>query len=122
MSAPARTVGELLLCLGGPIMWAAHLFGLYGTETLACLDSAARHSAAFQAFATAYTLAAVVTVLGLMAWQAMRGRRRSAAQHQGDGALFLRSVSIVLGCAALVAIAWSALPIYMLPSCAPAAA
>ena len=122
MTAHTRTVGELLLCLGGPMVWAAHLFGLYGAETLACLNSAARHSTAFHAFATAYTLAAVATVLGLMAWQAVRGWRRGAAHHQADGALFLRSVSIVLGCAALVAISWSTLPTLMLPSCAAAAA
>lgn len=114
------TVAELLLCLGGPLIWATHLFVLYGASTLACLNTTARHSASFYAFALAFTLMAILAVLALMAWQAARARIRDTPRDQADGGRFLRAISIVLGSAGLLAIVWGTLPVLMLPSCSGA--
>jgi hypothetical protein len=108
------TLTELLLCLGGPIVWALHLFGLYGGATLACLPTTTEHFA-FARIAETLTIASVATVLGLMAWQAQR-RRSQGADHL-DGTRFLRLVSLILGSTALVAIAWSTVPVLVLPPC-----
>lgn len=114
-----NTVAELLLCLGGPLVWATHLFVLYGAGTLACLNTTARHSASFYAFALAFSVAAILAVLALIAWQVGRARQRNTSD-QADGSRFLRAISIILGAAGLLAIVWGTLPVLMLPSCSGA--
>ncbi len=121
MRNDTSTVSELLLCLGGPLIWAAHFFVMYGAGTLACLNSTARHSMPFYAFALAFTLVAILAVLASMAWQVARASRRETSGDQTEGRRFLRAISIILGSAALLAIAWATLPVLMLPSCAGAA-
>lgn len=110
-------VSELLLCLGGPIIWAVHFFVMYGASTLACLNSSARHSTPFFVFAFSLTLVAIFAVLGLTAWQVARASHRETSGDQTDGRRFLRTISILLGSATLLAIAWATLPLLMLPSC-----
>jgi hypothetical protein len=105
---------ELLLCLGGPIVWALHLFGLYGGATLACLPTTTQHIA-FASLAKTLTLASVLAVLGLMMWQAKR-RWPRGADHVA-ATRFLGSVSLVLSGTALVAIVWSAVPVLLLRPC-----
>jgi ABC-type xylose transport system permease subunit len=112
--ARARTLTELLLCLGGPIVWALHLFGLYGGATLACLPSTSDHIA-FASFAENLTFISVAAVLGLIVWQAKR-RWSQGADHL-HAFSFLRLVSLVLASTALVAIFWSSVPLLLLPRC-----
>lgn len=114
-------VSELLLCLNGPLIWAAHFFVLYGAGTLACLDSTARHGMPFNVFALTFTFVAILAVLGLTALQVARAGRREPPGDQTDGRRFLRAISIFMGFAALLAIAWATLPVLMLPSCSAAA-
>lgn len=114
------TVAELLLCLGGPLIWAVQFFALYGAATLACLNTTATHSTLFFTFAVAVTLVALLAVAGLTAWQVSRMGRLATAGAQVEGARFLRAISVVLGGAALLAIVWGTLPVLVLPTCAGA--
>jgi hypothetical protein len=114
-------VAELLLCFAGPLLWALHLFVLYGGVTLACLSTTAPNSTAFQAFALVTTLLAVAAIAALIGWQLARMGRYAGAGHRVDGARFLRAISILLALAGLLAIVWGVLPVLVLPTC-PAAA
>jgi hypothetical protein len=118
--AHLSTVAELLLCLSGPLIWAAQFFVLYGAVTLACLNTAAPLNATFFAFAVAVTLVTLLAVAGLTAWQVSRIGRQARAGAEADGARFLRAVSIGLGGAAVLAILWGTLPLLVLPACAGA--
>jgi hypothetical protein len=110
----ASALTELLLCLGGPIVWALHLFGLYGGATLACVPTTTDHID-LASLAATLTLTAVAAVLGLMLWQATR-RWPQHAEHRG-ATRFLRRVSFVLGGIAIVAIVWSTVPVLLLYPC-----
>jgi hypothetical protein len=121
VSSRTSTATELILCLGAPLIWAVHLFILYGGATLACLDAAAGRNASYVSFAMALTIMAMVVVAGLMAWQSARARQPNAGDP-ADGSRFLRVTSIMLGAAALLAIFWGALSVLMLPTCSQGAA
>ena len=112
---------ELILCLGGPLIWAMHLFILYGAATLACLDVTCSQNASYVFFAMALTVMAMIAVAGLMVWQSARARQANAGDP-ADGSRFLRVMSIMLGNAALLPILWGALPVLMLPTCSQGAA
>ena len=118
--AHTGTIAELLLCLGGPLLWAAQFYALYGAATLACLKRTEPHSASFFAFAVASTLLTLLAVAGLGAWQVARRGHLAQAGAEVDGARFLRAISIVLGAAAALAILWGTLPVLVLSSCSGA--
>ena len=110
--ATTGVTAELLLCLSGPLLWAAHFFVLYGAATLACVASNGRYRNAFPSFAVIVTLAAMAVVLGLAKWQAGRTRWQNA-----EVTSFLRVLSILLAGAAVLAMLWALLPVLILPMC-----
>jgi hypothetical protein len=114
------TIAELLLWLGGPLIWAAHFAIMYGAETLFCLYNAGSGGASFQAFAMVFTAGAIAMVLAVMAWQLVRESRFSGGHGRREGASFLRKTSVILGLAALVAMLWAAVPPAMLSPCSTA--
>lgn len=104
MTGHVRSIGAILPLLAGPLIWAAHFFALYLTESYACQSMS---SGIVRAIALGGTL------LGLAACFAAWTLLRSA--QAGDNLLagFALPLTILSG----VAIAWTALPVVLLPAC-----
>jgi hypothetical protein len=115
IGARTKPLVELLLGLGGPLIWVAHFTALYGGATLSCLEPRST-GGAFHTFALASTVLCIMTVGALVIWQGAR-----VGDRNGDGTRFLRAISMLLGAAAILAIAWGAMPVLFLSSCSPAA-
>lgn len=95
--------GNVFLISAGGIVWALHFAALYGFAALAC---ARGFAPAIPWFTAAATLAAIVAAAAVL-WL---GWRRRAAFEGWTGA--------TLAALALVAIAWQAVPVYIVPLCA----
>ena len=116
MSLPrVRPLGDFLVCLFGPAVWAAHLFVVYGTEALACTPGvmSPRRAVLLITIATIVALAALAAFVALQ-YRANRGRLR-------EEFAFLQQISIALALLAAVAVLWGAAPASLLPPCLPAA-
>jgi hypothetical protein len=112
----ARPFGDFVLCLLGPMVWAAHFFVVYGAATLVCTGTgaAARYLPWIAAVATAIALASLGAFL---AWQIQsrlkRRRRPDESTH------FLNDVAIALSALSVLAIFAVVWPVFHLPACAP---
>jgi hypothetical protein len=122
MNERTSHVGETLLFFGGPLIWAAHFFAVYGAETLFCMSATARRSAEFSSYALLGTLIAILALLVLLTRQLVQVGRSAAEVDEGEGTRFLRHGSILVATAALLALVWSAIPVIFLAACSAAAA
>jgi hypothetical protein len=113
-----RTIDGLLLCLAGPIVWAAHFFIMYGTGALTCaVAPASARNTIFQVIGTATTVIAVATLIGLVVRGFARSRSRRHAESDFAGSSFLRHGGIALAGLALLGVLWVALPTAFLAAC-----
>lgn len=85
------------LALAGPLLWAAHFFGLYVLQTLACVGEGRLRSYGAVVMA-ALTAVVAGCLLGLI--YDSRGRQLFAARLQ-----------VVLAALSLIAVLWTALPL-----------
>ncbi len=108
MSAQVRSIGSMLLLLAGPLVWAAHFFALYLTESFGC-DGVNKEIV--RAVGAGYTLLAL-TVVAWTAW--VFGRSRP--QEYGNVSLAAR-FALPLVLLSGVAIVWAALPVILLSPC-----
>lgn len=109
----------LLLMLGGAVLWAVHFLVVYGIAAVACARGFA--AATWSGIAIVPALLAVATALAL-AGAALLGQRGAAAMHAAAAAgdrsrRFAGFVAAGLAALALLAIAYEALPVLMLPLC-----
>lgn len=126
--APSRLVG-----MAAPMgVWAVHFIVVYGLTGLACADAwAARHWLGVRLFAWALLLATALA-LGLIAalgWRARRARQRFASMLDAADAAdakacrelarqcFAARVTVKLAVLAAVAVAFTAVPVLVLPDC-----
>ncbi len=117
MSDAARPIGDLLLSLWGPSVWAAHFFVMYAAETLACSRAgASSYQAQLAVVTAAVTAIALISLLGFMIRQYVVPNER--AQFGYVTSSWLRRISIVLAALAMLAVVWVALPLTMVPACA----
>jgi hypothetical protein len=116
-----RSVGELWLYLGGPIVWAAHFSLLYGIEAVIC-SGFGRSSlkSQFWLIALGLTAVALITLLCFIAWQLALRRRDYNATNKTDRSSFLRDMSIALVALAMIGVLWSTMPALVLPVCTTA--
>jgi hypothetical protein len=103
MTGQVRSIGAVLPLLTGPLIWTAHFFALYLTESYAC---AGMSSGIVRAIGLGGTLLAFAAVC-FAAWTFWR-----SAQADSLSA-FALPLAILSG----VAIAWTALPVVLLPAC-----
>ena len=103
-----------LRLFAGPLVWAVHFLGVYGVVGIICARQL--HGVAFSglgivswvvAAATAVSIAAVVLLT-------LRDARR---QLPHDNPSFTRWTSAALGLLSIVAIAWEAMAILLVPAC-----
>ena len=108
MNARPLPLTHLIPALTGPIVWATHFFILYLAEAFACAAgaSAVRWIGAM----------ATIGALGILAVSAAR-----AGAHISDGqpsvTAVLLSFAMPLALLSIVAILWSAMPLFLLPAC-----
>ncbi len=123
MRGPAmtRTVTQLLLCVAGPLIWAGHFSVMYGAQTLFCMSAVANDGRSFHPYAITFTAAAILTLTALLTSQLIEAGRRSNSADRSDVTQFLRTISIILGAGALLAVVWSAMAAGVLPACSIAA-
>ena len=103
--------------LGCPVVWATHFLTIYGFTALAC----ARMGAAgwfdvdavpwFVGAATLVAAAVLLVMIGLAA----RDGRRGASSPQLSG--FVHWLSAAVASLGLLAVAWEALPVLLVPVC-----
>ena len=105
MSARVYTVGQTLLGLIGPIIWAAHFFSLYLAEAFLCVSAGADTSVRIAG--GGLTLAAIVALL--------YARRRTTMSQWAHLIRPLIDLSIL-------AVVWTAIPLLALKTCTPAGA
>jgi hypothetical protein len=106
MISQTRPISDLVGSLIGPIVWAAHFFALYGAETLICLDGGPGLGN-MRLFAAAITAIAVGILLASIIWT-----RRSHGRVPA-----LRNISNILSLISIGAIAATALPATIVPTC-----
>lgn len=114
-----ESIGELLLCFAGPMVWAGHFFIMYGAEALACTAVPAHaRNTIFLVIATATTAIALVTLVGFVVWDFARSRSSRQAGSGFDGSSFLRDTGTALAVLAMLGVLWVALPATLLTLCA----
>jgi hypothetical protein len=109
VSSQSRPLSDLIGSLIGPIVWAAHFFVMYGAETLICINGGPGPSN-MHLFAAVATAIAVGILLAAIIWN-----RRSL--HQQDRAPALCHISNILSLISIGAIAATALPAAVVPTC-----
>jgi uncharacterized iron-regulated membrane protein len=109
MTSQPRPLSDLIGSLIGPIVWAAHFFVMYGAEALICINGGPGLSN-MHLFAAGATAIAVGILLAAIMWN-----RRS--RHPHDRAPALRNVSNILSLISIGAIAATALPAAVVPTC-----
>ena len=105
MSPRVYTVGQALLGLIGPIIWAAHFFSLYLAEAFLCVSADADTSVRISG--GGLTLAAIAALL--------TARRRASDSQWVSLIRPLIDLSIV-------AVVWTAIPLAVLGTCSSAGA
>jgi hypothetical protein len=120
-----RSIGVLILALGGLIVWAAHFALLYGVQTAFCTVAPAGWSAAgLRIGGLMLTAVAVAALLALAGRLHLRSQRASSRDSipDAESVRFLRRVSIAGGALAVLAMLWATVPMLLLSACGPAAA
>jgi hypothetical protein len=118
MSALSTTdsVGKFILCLAGPVIWAAHLAALYGGHTLICARLASSANVWWAVTVSVVTALSLVGVALVVRWQWSPPRPADRLPEQRRPS-FLRSVSLALAGLSALALIWNALPAALVPPC-----
>ena len=117
MSAHPRPISDLLFALTGPIVWSGHFFGVYLTEALLCSTPTPAAGAQVRWIGGGLTAIALVACVAFVL-QHRHGLRLSA----GDDAGGSDAVSMVAGpltMLSILAVLWTAIPLFLLSPCAP---
>lgn len=113
MTPRIRPMTDLLLAVAGPIVWAAHFFGLYLAEALLCPAQGSAPQPGASGIGAALTALALAAMLAV----AIRHRRQARAAHCAALAF-----ALPLTLLSAVGVLWTSLPLLLLPACAPGGA
>lgn len=114
--APHRLTG-----IAAPMaVWALHFVVVYAMQGLACAQHwqraplAGREAVFWWLLLATLVALGVIAALGLRAWRALRAADDdgTAQRHR-----FARRVTLAASAMALVAVAFTAIPIFLLPAC-----
>lgn len=109
MNGQPLPLSSLLFALAGPIVWAAHFFTLYLSEAFACTDRGG--AAAVHWIGTGAT---IVALAALAVWGA-RFPTSPGGSREGSASLFAFAPPLTV--LSMLAILWSAMPLFLLPAC-----
>jgi hypothetical protein len=109
MSPGARPFSDLLVALFGPLVWSLHFFGLYLAQALLCTTLEAA-TAPVRATGAGLTIAALLALSVF----AVRERRNSQAI---TGQLRALAFAGPLTALSILAVLWTAVPLFLLPAC-----
>ena len=114
-----QSIKALGVVLTGPVIWVAHFFALYAAEGFLCSGAASPAAAAIRPLGLTLTAIALAVLSIFLSWQGLQSlrNRQGAPMHLHS----YRRISIGLAAMALLAVAWSALPVILLPACMPGA-
>lgn len=103
---------SFLLMFSGPLIWAGHFLAVYVLAALAC----ARRFAQIEWLGTGVTQWGIglMTVLAIGAIAAILLAQR---RQEGQAPPFVAWTTLALGWLSVLAIAWAALPAYIVPAC-----
>jgi hypothetical protein len=107
------SVIDLVKVMIGPIVWAAHFFFLYLTEAFACANSTFPTDAVRWS-GLAATLAALA-VLALYFTRVCPFRQQDRTAEAEAAFIFGAPLALL----SMVATTWTAIPLLLLPACAP---
>ena len=110
MTKNVRPLGDFLLALAGPIVWAAHFFVVYGFEAVICTRVSSPDYVMRWIIA-----AATVAAIGALAVFLLRNWARHS--QDPDTAQFLRHIYAALAIISMGAVIGAALPSLTLPAC-----
>jgi hypothetical protein len=107
----------MFLWLFGPIIWATHLFVLYGGATIICRGVDASRHMQIRWLAGVLTALALAALLGFAASQFL-AKRQDRSGHEAEVTVFLQRTALALVGLAIIGILWSAASAILLPTCA----
>jgi cytosine/uracil/thiamine/allantoin permease len=119
MSTRVRSLIDLLRLFIGPGLWFVHFIVLYGAEALICTPPVTSARAM-----TWIASAATIVVLGALAgfaWALVRQPPPADRPEEHTGAAFLYVATLMLAVLSALGVGWTALPVALLPVCAPPA-
>lgn len=120
MSTPrARPLADLLRLFIGPALWFGHLAVLYGAEALICTPPLAS-GRAMSWIASAATIL-VLGALALFGAALVRQPPPTDRSEEHTAAAFLHATALLLAVLSALGVVWTALPVALLPVCAPPA-
>jgi hypothetical protein len=107
--------GALLFVCAGPLVWAAHLFAVYGAHALVCARIPA-HAAVLPVLFVALTLAALAP-LAYAVWRPDASARMFRGNRRGGESEFLTALMRLLALLSLAGILWAGAATLTLPYC-----
>jgi hypothetical protein len=114
-------VGKMLFMTGGLLVWAAHFTLIYGFNAVACARGFAGERVlgfgVVPFVIGAATVVALATTLAILMSAGLPIGRQWQETEQDDGEKFLRYGAAVVAMLSLVAIAWNAVPAFIVRSC-----
>lgn len=116
MSDRPRPLAHFLVALAGPGIWAAHFFGLYLSEALLCATPSSATGGHMRGLGTGLTVAALAALIAVA-----RRHRAGIRFDTCDGTTAAAALSALAGPLAVIsmlAVIWSALPLFLLAACA----
>ena len=116
MSAQPRPMSDLLLALGGPMVWATHFFGLYLTEALLCSAPAPSAGAQIRWIGAGLTF---IALAGLVAFALRHRHDFHPFTGNATGTSAALSFAGPLTLLSILAVLWTSLPLFLLPACTP---
>jgi hypothetical protein len=121
MSQPRRTIGTLLYLLAGPLLWAAHLTVIYGSQSSLCAFDIGETAAGNNSLATTVILVATAVCIGLVVAMTLRPQSIFGWLALGEVSPdrpFLVWAMRLLSALSVLAILYVGLAAIILPACA----
>jgi hypothetical protein len=113
MRVQRHSVVAFLKALAGPIVWAAHFFSIYLADAFLCTGQVP-HTAAVRWIGLAATVAALAVLAVVAAGFARSMRAAGNGTAQAESSFAFAAPLAVLS---MVAIAWTSMPLLLLPMC-----
>ncbi|GHA36075.1 hypothetical protein GCM10007989_35170 [Devosia pacifica] len=117
-----RPIGTLVFLMAGPILWAAHLTLIYGSQSALCGFAVGTGPSGSNTLASASVIAGTVLVLGLLLalliWPHPVYKTLSGAKMPGDQQPLMLFVMRFLNGLSILAVLYAGVAVQLLDACA----